>query len=109
MNVDKWVWCCHCVILGPECVMLLYNCTSWVLDRAPHTKETLSDFCQIMDPSNWDTTVWYPITRYPQASTDLWVINRALDFGASQMVSELVCNSNIKERIENFEGKFKEL
>ena len=24
--------------------MLLYNCIGWVLDRTPHTKETLSDF-----------------------------------------------------------------
>ena len=39
----------------------------WVLDRAPRTKETLSDFCEIMDSGKWDTTVWYRVTRYPKA------------------------------------------
>ena len=30
-----------------------------ILGRAPRTKETLSDFCSIMGPGKWDTTVWY--------------------------------------------------
>ena len=29
-------------------------------------KETLSGFGKIMDPSKWDSTVWYRVIRYPQ-------------------------------------------
>ena len=37
----------------------IYCYTSYILGRAPRTKETLPDFCENMDPDKWDTTVWY--------------------------------------------------
>ena len=37
-----------------------------MLGRAPRTKETLPDFFLNMDPSKWDATVWYRVTRKPQ-------------------------------------------
>ena len=40
----RWIRFGHYIMLGPEWVMLLYNCTGWVLDIAPRTNETLSDF-----------------------------------------------------------------
>ena len=44
-----------------------YYYTGCMLDRASRTKETLPDFfCGNMDPDNWNTTMWYRITRNPQ-------------------------------------------
>ena len=52
MNVDKWIRCYQSLLINePDAVIVLYwasdviiYCTSWVLNRAPRTKETLSDF-----------------------------------------------------------------
>ena len=44
----------------------IYCYTSCILSGAPLTKETLSNFCENMDPDKWDTTVWYLVTRNPQ-------------------------------------------
>ena len=45
-----------------------YGYTSCMLGRAPRTKETLPDFFFLknMYPDNWDTIVWYRVTRNPQ-------------------------------------------
>ena len=40
----RWIRFGHYIMLGPEWVMLLYNCRGWVLDIAPRTNETLTDF-----------------------------------------------------------------
>ena len=46
---------------------MAYGYTGCMLGRAPRTKETLPDFFfENMDPDNWDTTVWYRVTRNPQ-------------------------------------------
>ena len=55
-NLDGlWIYCYTCCILG----------------RTPQMKETLSDFCENMDPDKWDTTVWYRVTRNPQEFREL--------------------------------------
>ena len=44
----------------------LYCYTSYMLGRAPRTKETLPDFFFLnMDPDKWDITMWYRVTRNP--------------------------------------------
>ena len=55
-------------------------CTGCILDRAPRTKETSSDFCKIMGPGKGDTTVWYWVTRHPQVFRGLTVSQRSLGF-----------------------------
>ena len=60
MNVDKWTrYGQFLLINGPGVVIVLYwasdgSCygISWVLDRAPRTKETLSDFIKLWIPIN---------------------------------------------------------
>ena len=57
MNVDKWAWCGQVLTInGPDAVIVLNRprmghvmvyCTGWVLDRAPGTKETFSDFVKL--------------------------------------------------------------
>ena len=51
---------------------VIVYCVGWVLDRAPRTKETLSDFFfLIIDHSKWDITVWYRVTQYPKVFHEL--------------------------------------
>ena len=62
MNVDKWARCGQVLTInGPDAVVVLNRprmghvrvyCTGWVLDRAPGTKETLSDFVKLWIPVN---------------------------------------------------------
>ena len=59
---------------------VIVYCTGWVLDRAPRTKETMSDFGQIMDPDKWDTMVCYRVTRYSQAFRGLMSDQRTPKF-----------------------------
>ena len=44
-----------------------------MLGRAPRTKETLTDFCENMDPDKWDITMWYRVTRNPQEFCGLMI------------------------------------
>ena len=44
----------------------LYFYTGCMLGRASRTKETLSYFCENMDPDKWDMIVWHRVTRNPQ-------------------------------------------
>ena len=60
-----------------------------MLGRAPRTKETLPDFCEIMDPEKWDTIVWY---RIPKSIGILRVDGLSTgppDLGGHSLVSEL--------------------
>ena len=43
----------------------IYCYTGCILGRAPQTNETLLDFCENMDPDEWDKIVWYQVTRNP--------------------------------------------
>ena len=54
--------------------------TGLVLAKAPHTKETMSDFGKIMDPNKWDSMVWYRVIQYPQVFHGLTGDQRALGF-----------------------------
>ena len=50
--------------------------TYWILDKAPRTKETLSDFVKIMDLGKWNITMWYWVTRYPRVFSRLTVVGQ---------------------------------
>ena len=60
------------LISGPDEVIVLYwamllgFCTCFIFGRAPHTKESLSNFFKIMGPGKGGTMVWYRVTRHPR-------------------------------------------
>ena len=58
----------------------VYCYTGCILGRAPRTNESLSDFCENMDPDKWDITVWYWVTRNPQEFRRLTVGQRTPGF-----------------------------
>ena len=41
----KWTHLQSLCYIGSRMGHFIVYCVSWVLDKAPHTKETLSDFC----------------------------------------------------------------
>ena len=63
MNVDKWTRCDQFLLInGLGAVIMLY----WASDRAPCTKETLSDFVNL----------WIPVNGTQQCGIELHDIHR---------------------------------
>ena len=52
--------------IGSQMGHVIVYCTSWVLDRSPHTKETMSDFVKF----------WIPINGTQQCDIELHDIHR---------------------------------
>ena len=68
----------------------IYYYTGCILGRAPRKKETLLNFCEIMDPNKWVTTVWYRVTQNPKEFRELMGCQRdPRVLGRHSLVSEL--------------------